>query len=269
MKPGFRTLYEADVFRGLAEPHREKLVTEQDLSGLPSQLQKYLRRVGVVGRPRVHNFRACFRGEMRRSHDAGWMKIRAEQHSFLGPRPARLFLVKGRLLGVPFEGLHRFVGPTATMQIRVAALFQVVDARGPEMDQGETVTFFNDLCLLAPAALLDVDITWEESAETLKGTLRHQGQCVSARLSFDAEGDLVDFLSEDRFQSSDGKHYLRIPWSTPVREYRDAGGFHLPAQADAIWHEPDGPFPYARFVVEEITYNVHEPTQSLSAKGNP
>jgi len=261
MKPSFKTLYEGEVSPRLEAPRREALITEQDLVGLPQTLKKYLRRVGIIGNPRVHNFRASFRGEMRRSHDSGWMKIRAEQHSFFGPRPARLFHVKGALLGIPFEGLHRFIGPAATMQVRVASLFEVVDARGSEMDQGETVTFFNDLCLLAPAALLDADLTWEEEAGLLKGTLRHQGHCVSALLSFDEEGDLLDFISEDRFQSSDGKHYQRFPWSTPVRDYRDLDGLHLPAKADAIWHESDGPFPYARFEVEAITYNVQDLAQ--------
>jgi hypothetical protein len=77
-------------------------------------------------------------------------------------------------------------------------------------------------------------------------------------LTFDEDGDLVNFLSEDRFQSSDGKTYLRFPWSTPVGDYRDTGGFHLIRKADAIWHEPNGPFPYARFEAEEITYNVRD-----------
>jgi hypothetical protein len=260
MRPSFRTRYEQDVSRGLAQAGPEVLVTEQDLAELPTLLQTYLRRVGVVGRPRVHNFRARFGGEFRRSHESGWMGIRAEQHTFLGPQPARLFLMKATLFGIPFEAFHCFEGPSATMQVRVAGLFQVVDAKGPEMNQGETVTFFNDLCLLAPAALLDVDVAWEKGVgRTLKGTFRHQGQCVSAVLTFDEQGDLADFVSEDRYQASDGKTYLKCPWSTPVHGYRDAAGLRLLARADALWLEPEGPFPYARFEVEELVYNVGSP----------
>jgi hypothetical protein len=143
------------------------------------------------------------------------------------------------------------------MQARVASLFQVVDAKGPEMDQGETVTFFNDLCLLAPAALLDADVSWGEAyGRTLKGTFRHQGHRVSAILTFDAHGDLADFVSEDRYQSSDGKTFLKYPWSTPVQAYGDFSGFHLMSKGDALWLEPAGPFPYARFEVESLAYNV-------------
>ncbi|NWJ41585.1 MAG: hypothetical protein HXX12_11510 [Geothrix sp.] len=257
MRPGFRTRYEREVSRGLASVEPEVLVTEQELSGLPSLLQAYLRRVGVVGRPRVRNFRVRFSGEMRPSHGSGWMKIRVDQHTFLGPDPARLFLMRASRFGIPFESFHRFVGPTATMQVRVASLFQVVEARGPEMDQSETVTFFNDLCLLAPAALLEVDVRWEEGpGRTLKGTFHHQGHCVAAVLRFDDQGDLADFRSEDRYQSADGKTYLNYPWSTPIRKYGGFEGFHLMVEGDAIWQEPAGPFPYARFRVGEIAYNV-------------
>jgi len=257
MRLGFRTRYEQDVSRGRAQLKPGRVVTEQDLSGLPPLLQTYLRRVGVVGHPQVRAFHVRFSGELRRSHDLGWMKIQVEQHTFLGPEPARLFLLRASRFGIPFEAFHRFVGPTATMQVRVASLFQVVDAKGPEMDQGETVTFFNDLCLLAPAALLEADVTWDESGpSTLKGTFRHQDRSVSATLSFDDHGDLANFVSEDRFQSADGKAYLRYPWSTPIHEYGNHAGFHLMSRAEALWIEPTGPFPYARFVLESIAYNM-------------
>jgi hypothetical protein len=253
----FRTQYEREVAARLDASGVVGLVTEGDLVKLPSLLQTYLRRVGVVGRPQMRNFRVRFSGDLRPSHDSGWMPIRADQHTFLGPDPARLFLVKASRFGLPVESYHRFMGPTATMQVRVASLLQVVEARGPEMDQGETVTFFNDLCLLAPAALLEVDALWEEGAEgTLKGTFHHQGHRVTAVLRFDEQGDLADFRSEDRFQSANGKTYRCHPWSTPIRAYGDFGGFHLMAEGDALWQEPAGPFPYARFRVEEIAYNV-------------
>jgi hypothetical protein len=88
---------------------------------------------------------------------------------------------------------------------------------------------------------------------------------VSALLTFDAQGDLVDFVSEDRFQSADGKTYQSFPWSTPVLGHRDFAGFHLMSRGDAIWIEPGGPFPYARFEVEAIAYNVG----AHSAQGAP
>jgi hypothetical protein len=59
------------------------------------------------------------------------MKIEARQHNFFDPNE-RLFYIKGRLHGMPFEGLHLYIGSSATMQIRALSVFDVVEARGPK-----------------------------------------------------------------------------------------------------------------------------------------
>jgi hypothetical protein len=165
--------------------------------------------------------------------------------------------MEGSLHGVPFEALHLYVGPSATMQVRVASLIDTVDARGPEMNQSETVTLFNDMCVLAPASLVDARVTWRELDErTVLASFTNAGNTLTAELHFDAQGDLANFISNDRYQSTDGKTYGKLPWSTPLTEYRDFGGQRLAAKGDAVWKEPDGDFVYARFELAEICYNV-------------
>ena len=38
------------------------------------------------------------------------------------------------------------------MRVRLLSLIPMVDASGPDLRRKETVTVFNDLCLLAPGA---------------------------------------------------------------------------------------------------------------------
>ncbi|HSO32687.1 MAG TPA: DUF6544 family protein, partial [Labilithrix sp.] len=130
-------------------------------------------------------------------------------------------------------------------------------ARGPEMNQSETVTLFNDLCLLAPAALVDARVTWEPiDARSVRGTFTNAGQTIRAVLAFDAQGDLADFVSSDRFLSGDGTKYESFPWSTPIRDYRDFGGRRVASRGETVWKQPAGDFVYGRFELEEIEYNV-------------
>jgi hypothetical protein len=251
----FRAIYEREVERGLARSSPTPLVTEADVAKLPPLVQTYLRRVGAVGKPRVRQLRVRWTGEMRLKPDAAWMPVDVEQHSFFD-EPARLFILRASRYGVPFTALHRFVGPHATMQVRALSFFDVVDAKGPLMDQSETVTFFNDLCLLAPGNLVDADVSWQTLGErTVRATFTHAGQTVSADLSFDGEGDLVTFVSKDRYLSGDGKTYENYPWETPVRHYRDFGGRSVAVYGEAVWKMPAGDFTYARFNVREIAYN--------------
>jgi hypothetical protein len=133
---------------------------------------------------------------------------------------------------------------------------RIVDARGEEMNRGETVTMFNDMCLLAPATLVSPAVRWESlDSLSVRGTFTNQGNTVSAVLTFDSLGALRDFISDDRFLSEDGKSYENYPWSTPVGEFREYDGRKLASTAQAMWHTPTGKFLYAKFTVAEIEYN--------------
>lgn len=244
--------------RGLSLKRAAPAVTEADLQRLPAAAQRYLRRVGVVGLPRVYNFRATFSGMIRTADDAPWMQFKADQYSFLEPA-TRLFLIEASRGGIPFRGLHELQDDSATMRVRVAELITAVEASGPEMLRSETVTYFNDLWLLAPAALLDADITWLQSDEhVLQCRFRRRGVEIGATLYFDAEGDLVNFVSLDRSKSADGKHFDNYPWATPLSAYRQFGDVRLWSHGDAVWHEPGADVTYGRFVLESVEYNVSD-----------
>lgn len=254
----FRSTYEKEAVARSARSRPLELVRRSDLEPLPPLVSRYLEVTGALGKPRVARLRATFRGEIKRSPTSSWLPFRAEQHNFYD-EPARLFLMDAALFGIPFTALHVYTGSTATMKVKVASLFDVVDAHGPEMDQSETVTLFNDMCVLAPATLIDRSIRWETLSESsVRAVFTHGKNTIAAKLSFDSRGELIDFVSEDRYQSADGKTYVRYPWSTPLRDYRDFGGVRLARYGDAVWHMPTGDLVYGRFELLDIEYNADE-----------
>jgi hypothetical protein len=267
--PGsFRSMYERESARHLALlPGPASRVTESDLEPLPPLIQTWLRRAGVVGRPRVPGFRACFHGRFRNGVGSPWMDFTSEQHNFVDPS-ARLFFMRASLYGIPVDGYHDFAGDDARFRIRVLSLVDVVDGRGPTMNQSETVTIFNDLCVMAPGALVDIPVRWVTLDErSVRGVFARGHQTIAAVLVFDSQGDLVDFVSDDRFYSTDGKTSQRLTWSTPVRGHRDFGGVRLPARVDATWKMPQGDFVYGEFNLDEIEYFGGAPTAFGSSGG--
>ncbi len=236
----------------------QAFLSENDASHLPVLVRKYLEFTGSFEKARTANLRAVFEGGMRTSVSGRWRKVKARQHSFFN-ESVRLFYIRSSILGIPFEGLHIYSAAIATMQIRLASLFTVVDAKGEKMNQSETVTFFNDMCLIAPATLADRRITWEETdTKTVSATFKMGDVSISARLIFNADGSLADFISKDRFLSEDGKTYVSYPWSTPVHEYKTFEGRKIPSIMSAVWHMPDKQFTYAKFELKEIEYNCRE-----------
>jgi hypothetical protein len=84
---------------------------------------------------------------MKRNIKSGWMNITSHQYNFFDEL-SRFFFIRAKMFGIPFDGLHVYAGNTATMQIKVASMFQVVDAKGEKMSHGETVTILNDMCFM-------------------------------------------------------------------------------------------------------------------------
>jgi hypothetical protein len=254
-----------------------KLVSEADLAALPEPLAAYVRSSGAVGKPRVTSFFATFHGRIRSGPTQAWMPFTGKQVNTYGPRPQRAFLMDATRSGLPITVLHQFAHTTATMRAKVLSAVTVVDAEGPEMNRGETVTVFNDLVVLAPGAIVGAPVQWTAiDARHVRGVFIDGPQTVSAVLTFNAQHDLVDFVSDDRMRaSSDGKSFTAQRWSTPMSEPRAANGRRVLSVGDGRWDAPppEGPFTYLEFRLDDIAYNVANvdgtPGQSQSLKDAP
>lgn len=253
--PSFENIFKTEVRKRLIPILETSIVDAKDIEHLPVPVQKYLRFVGAVEKSKIHNFHAVISGGMKRTFKSNWMDIKARQYNFFDP-PTRFFYIKSSLFGIPFDGLHAYAGNSATMKIKIASLLQVVDAKGEKMNQGENVTLFNDMCLLAPATLIDKKIQWETiDPLTVRGKFTNNNISITALLYFNENGELTNFISDDRYLSIDGKTYTQYRWSTPVRNYKDFNGRKVPTYGEAIWHMPKGDFTYAKFTLKEIEYN--------------
>jgi hypothetical protein len=81
-------------------------------------------------------------------------------------------------------------------------------------------------------------------------------------LVFDADHDLVDFVSDDRLRaSSDGRSFTRQRWSTPLVGHIETDGRRLMRVGEGRWHapQPEGTFTYIEFHLDAISYNVQSP----------
>jgi hypothetical protein len=249
----FESSYKKDVVSVMeSAPAMDERITEKDLEHLPSIVQKYLNYVGVVGKPKIQNVKIVFEGEMR---DKGkdWFKFTSEQYNFFDS-PTRLFFMKAKVKGLPTSGYHKYTKEGATMKIKLVSLFPVVNIDTPELFPTETVTFFNDLCLFAPAVLIDDRITWETLNNTsVKATFTTNNRSIAAILYFNETGQLVNFVSNDRYSVSEMKAF---PFSTPAKDYQNINGYMLPTYGEAVWNYLEGEFTYGKFNVKSVEYNV-------------
>ncbi len=255
-----KKLYKKEVIAGLnrTSSFKPTIITESDLQHLPPIVKKYLEYSGWVGKEKLLNVRIKFEGKIRSKPADSWMTFNSEQYNFFDI-PTRVFYIKAIKMGIPAKGIHLYKDEKAIMVIKLAGLFKVVDAKGVEMNQGETVTVFNDMCCMAPATLIVKNIQWEIiDALTVKARYTNGKITIGATLFFNEIGELVNFISNDRFETADGKIYKNYPWSTPIKEYTDFNGIRVASSASTIYHRPDSDFCYGEFVMKEIEYNCKE-----------
>lgn len=245
----------------MPEAREVHVVREEDLRALPEPIQKYLRVTGSVGQPLVRSFKATWKGHIRGSATEAWMPFDAEQYSFYGAEPSRLFFMEATMKHLPVAIFHRFEGEAATFRVRLLAAFPIVDAKGPEMNTSETVTLFNDLCILAPSMLIDPSIRWEPiDAHSARAHYTRGKETITAVLKLNDAGELVDFVSDDRFAASpDGKAFTKLRWTTPVRDYHSFGPRRAPAFGEARWEPATGAFAYVELELQDIQYNLARP----------
>lgn len=250
----FENAFRKDVIYHIARTQTipVELVTENDLQHLPLPVQRYLRYTGVVNKPKVNNMKIEFEGQMR---DKGkdYFPFTSTQFNCFD-EPTRLFYMKAKMMGVMVPGYHRYANAIATMDIRFFGLFPIVKKEGEVMNTTETVTLFNDMCLMAPATLIDKRIQWQTiDSNTVKAIFTNHNISITAVLYFNTKGQLINFISNDRTNITDMKQY---PFSTPIHSYAEINGFHLMHTGDAVWQMPDGDFIYGRIVLKRIEYNT-------------
>ena len=249
----FENLFNNDVSGNIKSSSmiEKTLLTENDIEHLPPPVQKYLKYAGVINKEKVNNVKIVFDVEMREK-GKDWFKATSVQYNFFD-EPTRLFYMKAKMFGLTVPGYHRYVEAKATMDIRLFGLFPIIKQSGEVMNKTETVTLFNDMCLMVPATLIDKRIQWEPiDSLTTKATFTNRGISISAILYFNESGQLINFTSDDRTSISDMKQYR---FSTPVYGYNNINGMNVMSGGEAIWHYPDGEFTYGKFNLKSIEYN--------------
>lgn len=255
---GLRKQYEDAVSREAAVKvaAAEKL-SEADLKHLPAPIQKYIRLTGFVNKDKIRNFRVVWDGALRSDARSLWMSATMLQENFL-QNYSRDFYLTAFMKGLPVSVWHSYHNAAATMQVKIISLFPVVDLKGEELTTAETVTLFNDMCILAPGALVDERISWREiSNSEVEATFTNGKYKIRARLKFNPQGELTDFVSDDRYYLTPENKLRRERWSTPLTDYREIGGHRLATRGEAVWHLAEGAYAYGKFVLKKVEYNVY------------
>ncbi len=231
-----------------------QLVTPEMLAGLPEPVRRYMDFTGVVGKPLIRTARLKQNGLFRLGPGRPWLPISAEQAYTIDP-PGFLWKAAVRIAGLPLmRARDRYQDGHGHMFGKLANLFTIFDARGPEMDQASLARYLSEMVWF-PTAFLAGNIQWLGlDAHSAQVTLTDGGKSVSGRITFDEDGCPIDFTTR-RYYSSNGSRYSLETWSNPLAKFQVWGGLNIPVQGQVIWRLASGDFPYFNWGVTQIEYN--------------
>ena len=232
---------------------KDRVVTEQDLVGLPDPVQKYLHYAQVIGKQWINTVRLQQRGYFRMKQGQKWMSLSANQYYTTDP-PG--FIWQAKVKANPFfwiSGEDKYYQGKGNMKIKLCSFIKVADVAGPKLDQGAMLRYLSEI-IWFPTAYLGDYIKWDSvGSDSAKATMSYGGITASAILCYDDAGRLINFTT-DRYMGMDDKATLE-KWSTPIGEYAEKNGFMIPIAGKAVWNLSDGNFTYFDGEIIDIEYN--------------
>jgi hypothetical protein len=112
------------------------------------------------------------------------------------------------------------------------------------MDKASLVNCLSE-CLIIPNAALQDYIVWEEINDYhVKATINYYGITASGIFTFNQNGEMLAFTTNDREAISTDGTSEKVKWSAVISEYKETSGIKKPTAFQAIWHYEDGDFVY-------------------------
>lgn len=252
-----------DALLGQAAPPAPDLIEEADLEGLPEPVQRYLRFAGVVGRRPVRTVRLRHSGEFRLGPDKPWMPMEATEFYATAP-PAFLWRASMRLAPlVHLEVRDAFAGGRGQVNGTLAGAVPIVEADGPQVDQGAAVRYLQEMVFFPTAFLADY-VQWEPIDEhRARLVMNHWDGDITAQCVFADDGRMLGF-SAQRYYGAGGPEATKRTWTTPLGHWTKVDGLQIPTVGSGYWTLDDGDFDYVRIRIEDVEYDPEPPRHLLS-----
>ncbi len=220
----------------------------EQLEGLPEPVRKYFQLVLPEGAPIVKSLRLKHSGFFKTDLKKDWLEIEGEEYMTCF-EPGFVWKGTTKL----FTGRDSYVDGKGNLTVSLFSLYTIVNASGPNYDQGELLRWLGEI-VWHPAALLPNEyISWKPIDKTsARLELRYKDVQVYYITKFNAKGEIYE-VETKRHMNDKGIE----TWIGRMSDYRESqNGVKVPYTIEGLWRLQDGDFPYAKFNVTSLEYDV-------------
>lgn len=233
---------------------------EREAANLPAPVQRYFGAALTPGQPLVRALRVAHAGTFNTGESSDkWAPFTSTQR-VVTRRPG--FVWDGRISMMPLVPVRvhdAYVNGEGILHAAVGGIFTVANMRGtPEVAEGELMRFLAEAAWYPTALLPSQGITWTPVDDrSAKATLTDRNTSVTLTFRFNDAGLIESVRAAARVRTV-GTTIVPTPWEGTWRGYTQRSGMRVPSEGEVAWLLPEGPRPYWRGRVTEISYDFAE-----------
>jgi len=224
----------------------DKAYHQQQLVGLPEPVQRYLKHVLKDGEPYISYARITHDGQFKTGFDKDWINIKGEQYATT-EKPG--FIWKGTTS--MFIARDMYIADKGRLIVSLFSLYNVVDAKGEQYNQGELLRWLGESILYPTNLLPGEKLQWfPVDSLTARLTFNYNGLSLFFIITFNETGEITQ-METKRYMDEK----TLATWVIKMSNYKEMNGIIIPLSFDVLWRLEKGDFSYAKFNIQKIEYN--------------
>lgn len=238
------------------QPIKPAIYDARELAGLPAPVQRYFRTVLKDGLSMIAAVKVAHEGQFSMGEtEAQWVPFTSDQ-AVVTRRPGFDWDARIRMAPGMNAYVHdAYVAGEGMLHATLLGLVTVANLRGtPEAAQGELMRFFAEAAWYPTALLPSQGVSWEAVDNTsARATMKDGDVTVTLLFRFNDEGLIGSMRAEARGRTLNGA-VVATPWEGRMWGYEWRDGMYVPMQCEVAWLLPQGPLPYWRGRITELSY---------------
>lgn len=237
-------------------PIEVKTYSPHELIALPAPVQRYFRTVLTEGQPMVAAVIMDQSGIFNTSETGEQWRPFISTQRVVTQRPGFDWEARIRMApGLTVKVHDAYIAGEGMLHASLFGLVSLSNLRGtPEVAQGELMRFLAEAAWYPTALLPSQGVKWEAADGTSAwATLKDGDTTVKMLFRFNEKGLIESVRAEARGRTVAGT-VIPTPWEGRWSNYEIHDGMLIPLDGEVAWILPEGPKPYWRGRIKNITY---------------
>lgn len=229
----------------------------RELEGLPPAVVRMFAAVLTPGQPLVAEAHLKHEGEFDMGLERpNWRSFQSRQWVAARGQPG--FVWDARIALLPWAPVHvhdAYVDARGILEAKLVGLVPLMRASPSfTLDQGELMRWVAEAAWYPTALLPSQGAEWSAGPDSSVRLAFANGRVrVIFRVRFDSAGRIASVRADDRYRET-AAGPVPTPWEGRFWNYAQHDGMWVPMEGEVSWLLPEGPKPYWRGRVTELTY---------------